>query len=73
MSRKTLAIDFGALCPKISEQLRAQKLQAPNPQIEGWQLSADAITRLNINGILPDFQARQARQRLFKKIAGAFQ
>ena len=63
-----VALSFGALVPRISEQLSDQKLKAKTNNIIHWQRDADAITRLIIGGLLTDAQARNARRKLLKRI-----
>lgn len=54
---------FGALAPKLSEQL-----QRTGKQITHFQKDADAITRLAIRGIISSSTAHAARGMLVKQI-----
>jgi hypothetical protein len=55
-----MIISFGALAPKLSEQIPALP-----PEYDD---DADAITRLHCRGLLLDAETRRARGRLMKKI-----
>jgi hypothetical protein len=62
-----LRLVFGALAPSLADQL--QRYRLPGGEPNGWQTSADAITRLVVQGLATDAEARRMRQKLTKKIA----
>ena len=61
-------LSFGALAPKISEQL-AGKIDAK--KAEGFDADAFELTRLKIRGLLTDGEVHKARRRLVKAIEKA--
>lgn len=63
-----IIIELGALSDDLSKQLDSFGLCAPKEKIEHLQQDADAISRLNIRGLISDSAAKQARQRLMKRI-----
>lgn len=63
-----LQIDFGALAPKIGEQVAAAGLTADRDGVAQCQKDADALTRLAVRGLLPDSAIRNGRKRLVKHI-----
>lgn len=69
--KAVLGIHFGALCHPIAMQLRDQGVRmnaAIRDSATIWQHDADAITRLAVRQLLPYSAARNARQKLLKKI-----
>ena len=68
-TKNRLGISVGALAPTIQAQLTAQHLSCNNKLCAHFQKHADAITQLQIAGILGDADTRRARLRLLKKIA----
>ena len=70
-NKTTLALHFGALCQPLAKQFRDQGIRM-NIGIRGsatiWQKDADAITSLAVRQLLSDSAARNARQKLLKKI-----
>jgi len=67
MEDKTqIGIHFGALAPKLKEQLKS--FQLDDMKLQHIQLDADAITRLLIRGLIPDSVAHKTRQKLIKNI-----
>ena len=66
--KSEFGITFGALCPKISEQVVSQDLKIAKAAAAVVQADADAISRLLIRGIITDSEARRARQRLISRI-----
>lgn len=62
-------IRFGALAPKIREQLAALKLRAYHKDVAEWQSDADVITRLLIRGLLSPSAANACRRKLVRLIA----
>ena len=63
-----IQIDFGAMAPKIAEQIAAAKLTADKDGIAHCQKDADALTRLAVRGLLPDSAIRNGRKKLMKHI-----
>jgi hypothetical protein len=61
-------IRFGALAPRLSEQLEEQNLKYKAEDIVHFQRDADAIVQLSVRGILPMGQVEKCRQKLVKKI-----
>ena len=55
-------ISFGAMEPKLAQQLVGFDLDAK--RIELWQRQADAITLLHLHGYIADSVAMTARKRL---------
>lgn len=64
-------LSFGALSPKLSEQLDSQKVTYSKNSVSHFQKDADAVTRLAERGLLTDSIARNARKKLIKKIAAS--
>ncbi len=65
-----LGITFGALSPRIKEQLPAA-VKIKLMDLIHIQKDADAIARLSIRGILSDSETRNARRRVMKEIMRA--
>lgn len=63
-----LEIYFGALAPKVSEQIKAQGFSAEPDILEHWDKDAYAITRLHVRGCLSDAEVHKARRRLMRSI-----
>lgn len=61
-------IAFGAMSPKIAEQLIRQGFKFDAKDIEHFQKDADAIVRLRIRDLLPAGQVEKCYQKLVKKI-----
>lgn len=59
---------FGAMSPRISEQLEAQGLQYKTDDIIHFQHDADAIVRLRVRGLLPASHVDKCFQKLHNKI-----
>lgn len=59
---------FGAMSPKISEQLDKQGFLYQEEDISHFQKDADAIVRLRVRGLLPEGQIEKCHQKLVKKI-----
>jgi len=59
-------IIFGALAPKLGDQLKG--IDVAKTEVIHWQKDADAITRLAIRLLLSDAEIHKARQRLVKSI-----
>lgn len=59
---------FGAISPKIGQQLKKQKLLFDKDTVDHFDKDSDAICRLKIRGLLNDSQGKQANDKLFKKI-----
>lgn len=56
---------FGALVPKLSEQLKGE---LPAKELKWLDKYADAVTLLMIQEIIPEAEAKKARQRIVKRI-----
>ena len=63
-----LQIDFGAMAPKISEQITVAGLTADKDGIAHCQKDADALTRLAVRGLLSDSAIRNGRKKLMRHI-----
>lgn len=63
-----MILSFGALAPKISEQLVGRLSQK---DAEAFDADAFELCRLQIRGLLSDGEANKARQRLVKMIEKA--
>jgi hypothetical protein len=62
------SIHFGALPPKLSQQLREQGFRIDRITLGHLQKDADAITRLKIRGFLSDREAKAKRLHLLGMI-----
>ena len=58
---------FGALTPKLHEQLKL-----PRRQLRYFQECADSITTLSVGRLLSDAEKHRARKRLVKRIRDTF-
>jgi hypothetical protein len=65
-----LEITFGAMAPKLRDQIAAAGFKAYYKDVAEWQADADAITRLTVRGLLSDSQIAMCRKRLTRLIAG---
>lgn len=63
-----LKLNFGALAPKLSEQLIDAGVSASVVDRKQWQKDADAITRLYVRSLIADSTALDARKKLMRKI-----
>mgnify|MGYP001582550218 CR=1 FL=1 len=63
-----LQLDFGAMAPKIAEQITAAGLTANPAEIAHCQKDADALTRLIVRGLLSESTIRNGRKRLMEYI-----
>jgi len=66
---KEVAILFGAVADPIKQQISAQFFAARDSDCEWWQRDADAITRLDVSGLLPRSVVLATRKKLMKRIA----
>lgn len=66
---KTFSIEFGALAPKISEQIVQQGLTIPENRGKAFDDIAHAIVLLHLHGIIPDGVRDSARQKVMKQIS----
>lgn len=69
--KHVLSIAFGALVDPLVKQLRDAGICITpelGKKILVWQAHAHAITRLAVNGILPESEVKTARKRLLKTI-----
>jgi hypothetical protein len=64
----TLTIEFGALCKPIGEQLKAQGIVIPDKSSDRFEKITQCITRLHLNGIIPDGARDNARKKLMKEM-----
>lgn len=64
-----IAITFGAMAPRISEQLEQQGCKAKTDDMVAWQRDAEAIARLCVRGLISDAAATSSRRRLLQAIA----
>lgn len=65
-----LTLRFGALAPKIKNQLPpGVTIDAGN--LEHFQLDADAITRLGVRGLISAVALKAARQKLMNRVVEA--
>ncbi len=60
---------FGALAPKLKEQLKGRKISKAD--IDHLQRDADALVRVHIRRLISDSTADSARKKLMKKIMQA--
>lgn len=65
-----LRLRFGAMTPKLRDQIADAGFMAFYGDVAEWQVDADAISRLMIRGLLTDSETAAARKRLLKIIAG---
>jgi hypothetical protein len=59
---------FGAISPKISEQLKKQGFKYDKEEVSHFQKDADAIVRLRVRGLLPSAQVDKCFQKLINKV-----
>jgi hypothetical protein len=71
MNQHVLTLQFGALVPRIEEQLNDLGFRLNRPEYAHFQFDADAITRLSVSGLLSDGQVASARRKLVRRIARA--
>ena len=64
-----IGIHFGACCKPIDEQLFYQGYSIGGEDNMRFQKIADAITLLNLHGIIPDGIANSSRRKLMKIIS----
>jgi hypothetical protein len=64
-----LSVEFGALAPRLTEQLAAAKLFVDKSSVAHFQRDADAIARLSVRGLLSERETKAARRRLLKRMA----
>ena len=63
------SVEFGALAPKISEQLVKQGLNIPENRVIAFDNVAHAIVLLHLHGIIPDSVRDSARKKLMTQIS----
>jgi len=66
---REVAILFGAVSDPISKQIADQFFAARDSDIEWWQRDADAITKLDVSGLLPRSVVLATRKKLMRRIA----
>lgn len=62
------SIEFGALVPKISEQIAKQGLTIPESRGRAFDKIAHVIVLLHLHGIIPDSVRDSSYQKLMKQI-----
>lgn len=63
---RKMTLNFGAISPKIEDQLKDQGLKIRN--VATYQSLADSIIKLRIHEIITGSMADKATKRLFKEI-----
>jgi len=63
-----MKVKFGALSPKLYEQIAADVPQFTKLDFKHFQADADAVTRLCIRGLLSDSETTNARKKIMKAI-----
>lgn len=63
-----LDIIFGAMAPRISEQVERQGFTAKTADMVEWQRDAEAITRLAVRALQTEASTMAARRKLLKRI-----
>ena len=59
---------MGCISPKISQQLKDQRIKFKASDAAYWQRVADALSILGVGQYLTDKQQQQGRQKLVKRI-----
>ncbi|MEK6881680.1 MAG: hypothetical protein AABY22_18820 [Nanoarchaeota archaeon] len=67
-TKQRLGIHFGAMCDKISKQLKTQGFKFEANQVQHFEKQAEAIFRLKISSLISESIAKKAQDKLFKKI-----
>ena len=62
-------LHFGALCEPIDKQLNKQGFSLTEKDSLRFQMIADAITTLKLQGIIPDSVTYKSHQKLMKQIS----
>lgn len=65
---ETLSINFSAMAPTLSKQLKAQGLELEKTTVSKYQSLAHSITMLSIHGFLSKKQSDTFRKKLFNQI-----
>ena len=65
----SVSLSLWALCDPIGKHLDAQGLTATKKAVAAWQAIADALTLLNIRGVIPYSAITKGRQKLVKMVA----
>ena len=70
MSQQNIRISFGALSPRIDEQLRDQGFKLDMDPLQRAYLQRDAheVTRLRVRCILTEAESDKARKRILRII-----
>ena len=63
-----VGIMFGALAPKISEQLTQQGVTIPENRAKAFDDLAWSLVLLHLHGLIPDSVRDNARKKLMKQI-----
>jgi len=65
---QTLKLIFGAMAPKLAEQLKSQNFSYNKVDMIHFQKDADAIVRLKVRGLITAFETEKATNKLIKSI-----
>ncbi len=63
-----ISIVFGALAPKISEQLTAQRVVISENRAKAFDDLAWSLVLLHLHGLIPDSVRDSARKKMMKQI-----
>ncbi len=61
-------LQFGAMCPSIASQLRAQRVDFDREKVKHIQKDMDSMTRLAIRGYLSDAQKRAMLRKFIRRL-----
>lgn len=68
LERKQLTIQFGALAPKIEDQLTTQGFEFDEKKVKHFELLKECITHLYFSSLLSDNEFSRVIDKLFTKI-----
>lgn len=70
MTQRNLHIAFGAMSPRLEEQLKEQGLRLDLEPVQrgNLQQDIDEVTRLRVRGVLTEAESDRARKRIFQVI-----
>lgn len=66
--KKTIGISFGALAPKLSEQLTNQGFKFSNEKVKHFEILIESMNYIRFGDIMNDATFDKTIQRLYKKI-----
>ena len=66
--KRSMIIQFGALAPKISDQLISQKLPFDEQKVKLYERLKESITFLYFQNLLNDSEFEKVRNKLFTQI-----